>query len=154
MSIRPYIRGSEMTYTQGAKTVFIQDLENAYQTYSIYRAIVVTDIDKEIEYKEALEEYSHTVLLVQQIENMDYDNINARVLVMNYETYYKFLDCQHSQHSQHSQLSQLSQPNTFRMYTSYNLIAMAYDFDEDIKNNLIEKYQSLAGYHSDETIII
>ena len=105
MSIRPYIRGSEMTYTQGAKTVFIQDLENAYQTYSIYRAIVVTDIDKEIEYKEALEEYSHTVLLVQQIENMDYDNINARVLVMNYETYYKFLDCQHGQLSQHSQLS-------------------------------------------------
>lgn len=135
MSISLYREGSNIiSEPLTAKSVFIEDLENAYQTYSIYRAIIVTDLNNEIEYQIALEENNHTVLVVSNID-ADYENIDARVLIMNYDTYSTFLDKHDISKS------------------SYNLIAFTYDIDEEIRCNLTAKYKQLKKY-SDDTIII
>lgn len=123
-----------------AKSVFIEDLENAYQTYSIYRAIVVTDVNKEIEYQIALEENNHTALVVSNIDyTSDYENIDARVLIMNYDTFDTFIDYISNKYD-------LSK-------SSYNLMAFTYDIDEKIRYDLTAKYHELNKY-SDDTIII
>jgi len=72
--------------------MFVQDLENIYHKNSIYRAIVVTDLKKEEWYAKQLEQYNHSVFIAHTITNQDYDTIDNRVLLMNYDIFDKFLD--------------------------------------------------------------
>ncbi len=115
---------------------FIQDLENLYKSHSIYRAIVVTMIGNETMYKNLLEKYNHTIMIVDTITNIDYEDISGRVLIMNTYIFDKFIDHMCN-----------------KKYTSYNLISFTYDLDEEIKKYLKEKYYKVMN-NIDNTIIM
>lgn len=117
---------------------FVEDLEKIYQTYSIYRAIIVTDIKTEQEYTELLEQYNHSVRVINTITDQDYDNIDDRILLMNYEVFNNFMD-----YFSYNIIN-----------TSFNLIAYTYDIKDNIKNNLVCKYNKLTKNNANNTIII
>jgi len=117
---------------------FVEDLEKIYQTYSIYRAIIVTDIKTEQEYTELLEQYNHSVRVINTITDQDYDNIDDRILLMNYEVFNNFMD-----YFDYDIIN-----------TSFNLIAYTYDIKDNIKNNLVCKYNKLTKNNANNTIII
>lgn len=117
---------------------FVEDLEKIYQTYSIYRAIIITDIKTEQEYTELLEQYNHSVRVINTITDQDYDNIDDRILLMNYEVFNNFMD-----YFGYDIIN-----------TSFNLIAYTYDIKDNIKNNLVCKYNKLTKNNANNTIII
>jgi len=117
---------------------FVEDLEKIYQTYSIYRAIIITDIKTEQEYTELLEQYNHSVRVINTITDQDYDNIDDRILLMNYEVFNNFMD-----YFDYDIIN-----------TSFNLIAYTYDIKDNIKNNLVCKYNKLTKNNANNTIII
>jgi hypothetical protein len=137
MSIKVY-SNSVHTDTDSLSNLFLNEMEAIYQMQSIYRGIVVVDINKEEEYRLLLQNNMHTVTIIHNIEDIDYDALDSRVLVMDYLIFREFINNVLSS-SKHG--------------TSYNFIGITYDFDSETKNELIEHYNKQCKHKSDVIII-
>lgn len=122
------------------KNAFFNDLEYIYTTNSIYRAIVVTDINCQEYMKKKLDMYNHTSIIIDDnIKDINYENIDCRVVIVDYNFFKTFID----------HLNECYDINN----SSYNLIAFSYDINDDIKNNLIKYYNNIS-YSKHNTILM
>jgi hypothetical protein len=138
MSIKIYSKGMQTDAEGSLSNLFMNDLETIYQTHSIYRGIVVVNINKEDEYRLLLENNTHSVLIIHNIEDIDYDALDSRVLIMDYLIFREFMNnilC----YAKHS--------------TSYNFIGITYDIDFELKDELIEHYNKHCKHNTDVIII-
>jgi hypothetical protein len=136
MSIKVYSSGIQNDISNNASELFINDMEGVYQTHSIYRGIVATNLNREEEYKELLEKNTHTVCIIHTVDDIDYETLDSRVLVMDYLIFKEFV-----------------KKVLYNKDTSYNFIGIAYDIDNEIKDELIAFYNNVSKYKSDVIII-
>jgi hypothetical protein len=119
---------------------FFNDLENIYTTNSIYRAIVVTDINCQEYIKKKLDMYNHTSIIINDnIKDINYENIDCRVVIVDYNFFKTFIDHLNEYYD--------------IINTSYNLIAFSYDINDNIRNKLINYYHNIS-YLKHNTIIM
>jgi hypothetical protein len=137
MSIKVYSKGMHTGAEGSLSNLFINDMETMYQSHSIYRGIVVVNINKEDEYRSLLENNTHSVLIVHNIEDVDYEALDSRVLIMDYLIFRQFINV----------LCNIKQD------TSYNFIGIAYDIDFELKDELIEHYNKHCKQNMDVIII-
>ena len=138
MSIKVYSSDMQADQDNTVSCLFVNDMENIYQTHSIYRGIVVTDINKENEYKELLEYHTHTVSVIDTVDDVDYEAIDSRVLLMDYHIFRVFAN--------------RVLRNAVKG-TSYNFIGITYDIANEIKEELIDEYHKLARNNTEIIII-
>ncbi len=136
MSINVYSSDIQNDAYAKASVLFINDMENIYQSHSIYRGVVATDVNKEEEYKELLESHTHTARIIHTIDDIDYEGLDSRVLIMDYLIFREFI-----------------KKVLYNKDTSYNFIGITYDIDNDIKDELIAFYRDVSKSHTDVIII-
>jgi hypothetical protein len=102
---------------------FIDKLDNIYKTDLIYRTIVVCNDDIS-EYKKILENKDYSVYTVNTISNINYDDLDYRIILINNNILEDFLD------------NIISNKNHY----FYTYITFTNDND-DIKDKIINKYE-------------
>jgi len=104
------------------KNNFVDELENIYKTHLIYRTIVVCNSDV-IEYKKILEDNDFSVYVINTISNINYDELDYRILLIKSELFEDFL----------------SNIISNKMNDFYTFIKFTYEND-DIKERISKKY--------------
>ncbi len=126
-----------MSYCSGND--FFYDLEEVYKNELIYRSIIVVNIGNCEDMQYDLECYNHNAKYIMNInENIDYDKLDSRVLIMEYSLFKRFIDYMDYKYGIDN--------------ISYNLIAFTYDIPLDIKKDLKNFFNKIKK--NDNTIII
>ena len=73
------------------KNQFVEELDNIYKTHLIYRTIVVCKDDIS-EYKSLLENKEFSVYVVNTIDNINYDALDYRIILINHDIFDDFLN--------------------------------------------------------------
>ena len=73
------------------KNNFVDELENIYRTHLIYRTIVVCN-DDVVEYKKLLEDKEFSVYVINTNSNINYDELDYRILLIKSEIFEDFLN--------------------------------------------------------------
>ena len=120
--------------------VFLSNLENVYQTESIYRGIIVTEVNRQKYMKDMLDMFNHTAYIIHCIDNIDYESLDNRLIIIDHTLFTKLLDEINKQCN--------------LLYSSYNLIGISYDIQCEVKNKLLDYYYSLTKNNMNNTIII
>lgn len=118
-------------------TDFVDFIEyNIYQNELIYRSIIIVDDNEEIDvvYK-LFEANNHNVIIFEQHDlNINYDNIDNRVVLMTKNNFNKFLQyCQ---------------------FSSFNFIGISYTIDDESVDVLIQSFYKKTNNNIDNTIIL
>lgn len=119
---------------------FIDDLETLYCDELIYRAIVVCQDGYESDMQELLESYGHTVHRIESVINdndTDYETLDSRILLICCSAFKTLIQHLNKRYGLQN--------------ISYNLIAFAYDIDEDVCNQLKTWVE---GLNTNDIIII
>ena len=118
-------------------TDFVDFIEyNIYQNELIYRSIIIVDDNEEIDVVHKLfETNNHNVIVFEEYDlNINYDNIDNRVVLMTKNNFNKFLQyCQ---------------------FSSFNFIGISYTIDEESVNALIQSFYEKTNNNIDNTIIL
>lgn len=123
---------------------FVQHIEdNIYQKELIYRSILVCKNTRECEIlKIMLEKNDHSAMIVDCIlENINYNNIDNRIVIMCYNVFYKFIEHLESQ-------------DGGLLDSSYNFIAFSYILDTKTVQDLINYYVDKTHNNANNTIIL
>ena len=123
---------------------FVQHIEdNIYQKELIYRSILVSRNSKECyALKMMLEKNDHSAMILDYIDSdINYNNIDNRIVIMCYDNFHKFIEHLDSQ-----------EDGIFN--SSYNFIAFSYMMDTTIVDNLVEYYVSKTHNNANNTIIL
>jgi len=118
-------------------TDFVDFIEyNIYQNELIYRSIIIVDDNEEIDvvYK-LFEANNHNVIIFEQHDlNINYDNIDNRVVLMTKNNFNNFLQyCQ---------------------FSSFNFIGISYTIDDESVDVLIQSFYEKTNNNIDNTIIL
>ena len=118
-------------------TDFVDFIEyNIYQNELIYRSIIIVDDNEEIDVVHKLfETNNHNVIVFEEYDlNINYDNIDNRVVLMTKNNFNKFLQyCQ---------------------FSSFNFIGISYTIDEESVSVLIQSFYEKTNNNIDNTIIL
>jgi len=118
-------------------TDFVDFIEyNIYQNELIYRSIIIVDDNEEIDVVHKLfEANNHNVIVFQEYDlNINYDNIDNRVVLMTKNNFNKFLQyCQ---------------------FSSFNFIGISYTIDDESVDVLIQSFYEKTNNNIDNTIIL
>lgn len=111
---------------------FVDDItENIFGKISVYRTIILTkDRDDSIELKNILEANDFSVLMLNnRVENIDYNNIDVRVVIMQtnlFKDFIKHID-----------------DNVGILNSSYNLICLNYNIPECETIDMLKHYYGI-----------
>lgn len=118
-------------------TDFVDFIEyNIYQNELIYRSIIIVDDNEEIDVVHKLfEANNHNVIVFEEYDlNINYDNIDNRVVLMTKNNFNKFLQyCQ---------------------FSSFNFIGISYTIDDESVDVLIQSFYENTNNNIDNTIIL
>ncbi len=121
--------------------MFVKHLEEyIYKEYLIYRTIIVTNNEKEnMALKKDLKSKDYNAVIINEIENIDYNQIPHRIVIMTYEIFIDFIN-------------HLNTNNGEIFKSSYNLIAFTYSILDSIRDELILFYLEKTNNNICETI--
>lgn len=120
---------------------FVDDItENIFAKISVYRTIILTkDHDDSIELKNILEENDFSVLtLNHRVENIDYNNLDIRVVIMPtnlFKDFMKHID-----------------DEVGILNSSYNLICLNYNISKCETYDILKYYNDITGNNLSNTI--
>lgn len=103
---------------------FVDKLDNIYKTHLIYRTIVVCNDDIS-EYKNLLESKDYSVHTVNTFSNINYDDLDCRIILIKHDIIEEFLDCIISNNI-----------NNFYTYITFTCD------NDDIKDTIVKKYNN------------
>lgn len=123
--------------------LFVTDLENKiYNKELIYRSIIITNDDNtSLLIKTIMEDRDYSIKFVEEIENIDYNNIDTRILIMKYNIFEEFLNY-------------MENKNGGVLNSSYNFISIYYTIPKDTVNELISIYLEKTNNNMNNTIIM
>jgi hypothetical protein len=121
--------------------MFVKHLEEyIYKEYLIYRTIIVTNNEKEnMALKKDLKSKDYNAVIINEIENIDYNQIPHRIVIMTYEIFIDFIN-------------HLNTNNGEIFKSSYNLIAFTYSMLDSMRDELISFYLDKTNNNICETI--
>lgn len=122
---------------------FIKHIEeHIFKKELIYRTIIVMkDIDSCFSIKNKLEKNDYSVLLIDEVSNINYNVIYQRIVIIPCDLFEKFI-------------LYLDEHNNGILNSSYNFIAFDYDLDNIIENNLLSFYIKMTKNNSNNDIIL
>jgi hypothetical protein len=121
--------------------MFVKHLEEyIYKEYLIYRTIIVTNNEKEnMVLRKDLKSKDYNAVIINEIDNIDYNKIPHRIVIMTYKIFKEFIEFLNSYDG-----------GIFK--SSYNLIAFTYSMLDSIRDELILFYLDKTNNNVGETI--
>lgn len=119
---------------------FIMKIEEIYKNELIYRALVVSDIGDAENIKNIFEENDHSVKIFKKSEDIDYNILDCRIFVIEYLLYEEFLIYNILKYG----IDNLP----------FNLIIYSCNIDNNIIEDLKEKYNKHTHNNNNKAIII
>lgn len=123
--------------------LFVTDIENKiYNQELIYRSIIITnDNNTSLLIKTIMEDKDYSIKVVDEIENIDYNNIDVRILIMQHDKFKDFLNY-------------MENHNGGVLNSSYNFISIYYTIPMDTVKKLINIYLQMTNNNINNTIIM
>jgi len=123
--------------------LFVTDIENKiYNKELIYRSIILTnDKSTSLLIKAVMEDRDYSIKFVEEIENINYNDIDTRILIMNCAIFEDFLNY-------------LENKNGGVTNSSYNFISIYYTTPTETVKNVIDTYLRMTNNNINNTIIM